>query len=58
MFTVLIKIDALVDRNVLGNGGTQNLHRLGSLYHSTGYQDYFSGQIDLLEEKVSQHLAK
>lgn len=52
------KVDHLLERNILGNWGAQNLTRLEKLYQKAEYQAYFSGEITQLEEKISQFWSK
>lgn len=54
MLAILNKTDALVERNALWNWGSQNLYRLENVYKTSAYQNYFSGEITLLEKKISQ----
>lgn len=54
MLGVMTKVDALMQRNRLGNGGSHNLSRLQKLYQKAEYQSYFSGEITQLEAKIAQ----
>lgn len=58
MLWVMNKVDHLLERNILGNWGAQNLTRLEKLYQKAEYQAYFSGEITQLEEKISQFWLK
>ncbi len=54
MLGIMIKVDALMERTILGNGGPHNFSRLEKLYQKAEYQSYFSGEIAQLEEKITQ----
>lgn len=54
MLGLMNKVDHLLERNRLGNGGFQNLSRLANLYQKAEYQSYFSGEITQLEAKIAQ----
>ena len=58
MFGIMNKVDHLLERNRIGNGWYQNLSRLEKLYQKAEYQDYFSGEIAQLEEKITQFWSK
>lgn len=58
MLGIMNKVDHLLERNRIGNGWYQNLSRLKKLYQKAEYQDYFSGEIAQLEEKITQFWSK
>lgn len=58
MLGIMNKVDHLLERNRTGNGWYQNLSRLEKLYQKAEYQDYFSGEIAQLEEKITQFWSK
>ena len=54
MLGIMIKVDALMERPILGKGGPHNFSLLEKLYQKADYQSYFSGEITQLEEKITQ----